>query len=189
MSVRMGVLALLTEGPMHGYQLCVEFEQRTGGTWPIKVGQIYTTLQRLERDGLVAPGLEEGRIIPYRLTHEGRELVDEWWTTPVDRRVPARDEVVIKLALAVSAPGVDVGAVVQTQRRESLRVLRDYTRLQASATNESDLAWSLVVDHLVFGMEAEIRWLDHVQGRLESAASRRPSVSPALPAIDEEVSR
>lgn len=174
---------------MHGYQLRVEFEQRTGGTWPIKVGQIYTTLQRLERDGLVEPGPGDDRTIPYRLTDEGRALADEWWTTPVDRREPARDEVAIKLALAVSVPGVDVGAVVQTQRRESLRVLRDYTRLQASAANESDLAWSLVVDHLVFDMEAEIRWLDHVQGRLESAAGRRPSVPPVLPVINEEVSR
>lgn len=182
MSVRMGILALLSEGPMHGYQLRGEFERRTGSTWPVNVGQVYTTLQRLERDGLVEPDLDSptGESDPYRLTLVGRQLVAEWWTTPVDRSVPTRDELAIKLALAVSVPGVDVAEVVQRQRRESLRVLRDYTRLQAACAKDpdADLAWSLVLDHLAFGMEAELRWLDHTQGRLEAAAVRRPSNVP-----------
>ncbi len=181
MSVRMGILALLSEGPMHGYQLRTEFERRTGSTWPVNIGQVYTTLQRLERDGLVEPDLDSsaGDSDPYRLTLVGRQLVTDWWTTPVDRSVPTRDELAIKLALAVSVPGVDVAEVVQRQRRESLRVLRDYTRLQAASAKDpdADLAWSLVLDHLAFGMEAELRWLDHAQGRLEAAAMRRPARS------------
>nr|WP_207207415.1 PadR family transcriptional regulator [Xylanimonas protaetiae] len=177
MSVRMGILELLAEEPMYGYQLRSEFERRTGGAWPVNVGQVYTTLQRLERDGLVepVPDAHEHDTDPYRLTDAGRAAADAWWTAPVDRGAPVRDELAIKLALAVSAPGVDVRAVVQGQRKESLRVLRDYTRLQAEAAGapDPDLAWALVLDRLVFDLEAELRWLDHVQGRVQAAARRR----------------
>lgn len=194
MSVRMGILALLTEQPMHGYQLRVELERRTGGTWPINVGQIYTTLQRLERDGVVEPADEAtpGDTAPYRLTDPGREAIGAWWTAPVDRAAPGRDELAIKLALAVSAPGVDVRTVVQGQRKESLRVLRDYTRMQAARAkdNRPDLAWELVLDRLAIELEAEVRWLDHIQGRVEAAARRRERLAPAeVPAAAEETVR
>ena len=53
MSIRQGILAMLAAGPRYGYQLRTEFEERTGGTWPLNIGQVYTTLSRLERDGLV----------------------------------------------------------------------------------------------------------------------------------------
>src|SRR5687767_1837298 len=102
-SVRQGLLALLAEGPMYGARLRAAFEARTGGTWPLNVGQVYTTLARLERDGLVeAVGEDtEGRIT-YRLTSAGREEVSRWWLSPVDRETTPRDELVIKLALAVA---------------------------------------------------------------------------------------
>ncbi len=89
MSVRQALLALLEQGPMYGYQLRAEFEQRTGATWPLNVGQVYTTLTRLERDGLVAgEGADaEGHVI-YRVTDAGREEVASWFTTPV--RAPSR---------------------------------------------------------------------------------------------------
>jgi DNA-binding PadR family transcriptional regulator len=61
MSIRHGLLALLEEGPRYGYQLKSEFESRTGSTWPLNVGQVYTTLGRLERDGLVSPAGEDAR--------------------------------------------------------------------------------------------------------------------------------
>jgi len=180
MSVRWGILALLTESPMYGARLRAEFEQRTGGTWPLNVGQVYTTLARLERDGLVEsqdPD-DEGRI-GYRITREGRRQVDLWWTSPVPRDESPRSELVIKLALAVTVPGVDVPRIVQNQRSASLSHLQDLTRLKrgtkaSPAGNDSggDLAWSLVLDHLIFTGEAELRWLDHVEGRLQREASR-----------------
>src|SRR5215203_4679721 len=113
MSVKQGLLALLAEEPTYGARLRSEFEARTGGTWPLNVGQVYTTLGRLERDGLVEPAApkqeapDEGRIV-YRLTPKGRDAIASWWSTPVDRDSTPRDELVIKLALAVSSPGVDV---------------------------------------------------------------------------------
>lgn len=181
MSVRWGILALLTQGPMYGAQIRTEFEDRTGGTWPLNVGQVYTTLARLERDGLVdsQDPDDEGRI-GYRITREGRRQVGLWWESPVPRDETPRSELVIKLALAVTVPGVDVRRVVQNQRSASLSHLQDLTRLkrgtQASPPGKdsgADLAWSLVLDHLIFAAEAELRWLDHVEGRLHQEATSR----------------
>ncbi|KGN41753.1 PadR family transcriptional regulator [Knoellia aerolata] len=193
MSVKQGLMALLAEGPMYGAQLRAEFEQRTGGTWPLNVGQVYTTLARLERDGLVEATGEadaEGRI-SYRLTPAGASEVTTWWRTPVDRDSTPRNELTIKLALAVTVPGVDVQAVAQTQRTSTLRHLHDLTRLKqqvmarqrdAEQAGEgsrpgdgevnNDLAWLLVLENLIFTAEAEVRWLDHVETRLHRESLR-----------------
>jgi DNA-binding PadR family transcriptional regulator len=176
MSVKQALLALLEEGPMYGYQLRAEFEQRTGATWPLNVGQVYTTLARLERDGLVeGRGADDQGHVMYRVTDPGREEVATWFTTPVARTQPQRDELAIKLALAVTVPAVDVGHLIQQQRTATMTALQDYTRLKRNeATGESaDLAWSLVLDSLVFAAEAEIRWLDHCESRLRRAAAER----------------
>ena len=183
MSIRRGMLALLAQEPMYGAQLRSEFESRTGGTWPLNVGQVYTTLSRLERDGLVeAAGSpdDEGRI-GYRLTEKGEAEVARWWAAPVDRADTPRDELVIKLALAVTVPGVDVQRMVQTQRTATLRHLQDLTKLKRATSDEAgrrgtgqqkELAWLLVLDNLVYAAEAEIRWLDHVEARLARAGTR-----------------
>lgn len=186
MSVKLGLLALLAEGPTYGARLRSEFEARTGGTWPLNIGQVYTTLSRLERDGLVEPlGADaEGRVT-YRLTELGRAETEAWWRTPVDRDATPRDELVIKLALAVTSPGVDVAQVVQTQRTATLKHLRDLTRLKASAPDEPhgpDLAWQLVLENLLFSGEAEVRWLDHVEATLARHAVGMPLTSPSPPA-------
>lgn len=197
MSVKLGLLALLAEEPMYGAQLRGEFEARTGGTWPLNVGQVYTTLGRLERDGLVeqdAGADEEGRI-RYRLTAPGLAEVESWWVTPVDRDDTPRDELVIKLALAVTTDNVDIPRVVQTQRTATLRHLRDLTRLKARAGDrrdsaggdDFDLAWLLVLENLIFAAESEVRWLDHVETRLARDADRprrrpAPAATPAASA-------
>jgi DNA-binding PadR family transcriptional regulator len=192
MSVKQALLALLEQGPKYGYQLRTEFEERTGATWPLNVGQVYTTLARLERDGLVqqvdgagsdaadtgGPG-PDGHVV-YRVTDLGRAEVLAWFTTPVPRTQPPRDELAIKLALAVTVPGVDVGTVIQQQRSATMSALQDYTRLKrtgpdAAPQDASSLAWSLVLDSLVFSAEAEIRWLDHCEARLRRAAAERPA--------------
>jgi DNA-binding PadR family transcriptional regulator len=186
MSIRQGLLALLGQRPMYGAQLRSEFEARTGGTWPLNVGQVYSTLSRLERDGLVeaAGGPDgEGRIA-YRLTDDGLATVGRWWTTPVDRSDHPRDELVIKLALAVTVPGIDVPAVVQTQRTQTLRSLQDLTRLKQRATELDDLAWLLVLDSLVFAAEAEVRWLDHVEARLLRRAAAAGTVSTSQAPVE-----
>lgn len=197
MSVKQALLALLEQEPMYGYQLRAEFEQRTGSTWPLNVGQVYTTLTRLERDGLVEAAGDDGEgHAVYRLTDAGRAEVAAWFTTPVARTQPPRDELAIKLALAVTVPGVDVGRVIQQQRTATMGALQDYARLkrQAGAPGSgqpTDLAWSLVLDSLVFAAEAEIRWLDHCEARLRRAALERrdPTVRSTERIVDGEVSR
>ena len=196
MSVRQALLALLEQGPMYGYQLRAEFERRTGSTWPLNIGQVYTTLTRLERDGLVEVVVEQETSVvaghgaageplgsdrthvSYRATEAGRSEVSEWFSTPVPRTQPPRDELAIKLAIAVTLPGVDVGTIIQRQRSATMSALQDYTRLKRSGRaahpqDPADLAWSLVLDSLVFDAEAEVRWLDHCEARLRRAAAER----------------
>jgi DNA-binding PadR family transcriptional regulator len=176
MSIKQGLLALLEQGPMYGYQLRHEFESRTGATWPLNVGQVYTTLARLERDGLVeAAGSDSEGHVFYRVTDLGRADVASWFATPVSRSTPPRDELAIKLAMAVTVPGVDVRAVVQGQRTATIRAMQDYTRLKADAdaSDPHELAWTLVLDSLVFAAEAEVRWLDHCEARLARIAASK----------------
>ena len=119
MSIRHGLLALLERGPSHGYQLRAEFDAATGATWPLNVGQVYSTLDRLERDGLVVQDGEpdtDGRIA-YRITDVGQAELRGWFASPVSAKSAPRDELAIKLALAVTTPGVDVLRVVQTHKQ------------------------------------------------------------------------
>ncbi|MGO1312731.1 MAG: PadR family transcriptional regulator [Brevibacterium aurantiacum] len=173
MSVPKAFLVLLAERPMNGYQLRSEFEARTGATWPLNIGQAYTTLQRLERDGLVASRPEEDSEV-FELTESGVAAVRSWWESPVERSRPARDELAIKLTLAVTAPHVDVSQVVQSQRTESMRMLHEYTRLKAGgrSSGAGERAWLLLLDSLIFQTEAEIRWLDHVEATVMRDSER-----------------
>jgi DNA-binding PadR family transcriptional regulator len=177
-------LALLAEGPKHGFALRSDFEARTGGTWPLNVGQVYTTLSRLVRDRLVEEFSREvdGSVI-YRITDAGREEIQRWWSEPVDRAHPSRDELAIKLALALSVPGVDVRGVVQRQRSENLRVMQQYTQLKRSIVDQegAGFAWRLVLDHLIFAAEAEARWLDHVDLELIRQGPIRSASQPTSP--------
>ena len=136
---------------MHGYQLRAAFEESTGGTWPLNVGQVYTTLSRLERDDLVRPlPANDAGQRPYEITAAGRKDLAAWFGTPISRTDRPRDELAIKLALALCTPGVDVHAVVQTQRSATMRTLQEYTRLKARADQAVELSWLLVLDAMVF---------------------------------------
>jgi DNA-binding PadR family transcriptional regulator len=166
--VKHGLLALLERGPMYGYQLRSEFEASTGSTWPLNIGQVYTTLSRLERDGLVEAGDEEEGRVTYRITDAGRAEVAQWFSTPVNGESRPRDELAIKLAMALTTPGVDAHRVIQTQRTATLRSLQDLTRLKAGADEVADAAWLLVLESMIFRAEAEVRWLDHCEVRISS---------------------
>ncbi|MGC4895768.1 PadR family transcriptional regulator [Micromonospora sp. DT31] len=167
MSIRHGLLALLERGQMYGYQLRAAFEESTGSTWPLNIGQVYTTLARLERDGLVRPLPEnESGQRPYEITDTGRADLALWFATPISRGDRPRDELAIKLALALTTPGVDVRAVVQNQRTATMRALQEYTRLKYSSDKPEDLPWRLVLDAMIFQAEAEVRWLDHCETSL-----------------------
>ncbi len=188
MSVKHGLLALLRRGSRYGYQLRSEFEQATGGTWPLNIGQVYTTLSRLERDGLVrALPAADGGQRPFAITDAGGAELAHWFGTPISQGDRPRDELAIKLALAITTPGVDVRQVVQTQRGATMRLLQEYTRLKAGELEPGDLAWRLVLDAMVFQGEAEIRWLDHCEASLVRYAPPARSHPPTEEAASEMI--
>ena len=178
MSVRHALLALLSDGPKYGLQLRHEFEARTGDVWPLNVGQVYTTLQRLERDGLVtSEDSDEGPQKGYRITDDGhRELLD-WLQTPLDDVQPPRDELLIKVLVAIQVPGVSVDDVIQSHRRHLVQLMQRYTAVKADAA-EDDIALALVVDAELFRIEGAVRWLDSAEVRLRDRSIATPAVTP-----------
>jgi DNA-binding PadR family transcriptional regulator len=177
-SFKHGLLALLAEAPRHGYQLKTDFERRTGGSWAVNIGQVYTTLQRLERDGLVElDGTGDDRR-DYRITPTGREQLDAWFAEPVIPEGPPRDELTIKVLLAVAAHDVDVTDILQRQRTASVEQLQAYTRRKAHADPDQDLAFLVMLDALIFRTEAEIRWLDASEARIRDAARKHAASQP-----------
>ncbi len=182
MSIKQALLALLTEGEQYGYELRAGFEARTGGAWPLNIGQVYTTLDRLEKSGLVERREPdpEGHV-HYCLTEAGRASADEWWLTPTPHPSPGRDDVAMKIALAVSIPGADVAKVIQAQRHSTMETLQGLNRARRTAQIDDD-AWALVADSLIFRAEAEIRWLDHTETRLARGLIKRGSSVGATPA-------
>jgi DNA-binding PadR family transcriptional regulator len=180
MAIRHGLLALLERGRMYGYQLRAAFEESTGATWPLNIGQVYTTLARLERDGLVRPLPEnEGGQRPYEITGAGRAELAHWFATPISRTDRPRDELAIKLALALGTPGVDVRAMVRTQRRATVRAVQELTRARDAGDGPADLPWRLVLDAMVLQAEAELRWLDHCEASLLHSGGAAGAHQPA----------
>jgi DNA-binding PadR family transcriptional regulator len=189
MSVRHSLLALLSEGPKYGLQLRQEFEARTGEIWPLNVGQVYTTLQRLERDGLVESdeAAEDERQKGFRITADGAEELAHWLRTPPDLSLPPRDELVIKVLVALRLPGVDVHEVIQVHRRYLVELMQQWTRLKEDEA-ELDLGFALAVDAELFRLDSVIRWLDAAEGRLKRASLESPAeVSAPLPRLRRRV--
>src|SRR5215475_7155431 len=190
MSVRHALLALLSEGPKYGLQLRQEFEARTGEVWPLNVGQIYTTLQRLERDGLIEsddaddPGPQKA----YHITADGSAELIRWLRTPPDLDMPPRDELVIKVLVAMRMPGTDVHEVIQVHRRYVVEVMQQWTHLKEDEGG-FDLHFPLVVDAELLRLDAVVRWLDMADGRLRRAAveETKPAPAGALPRLRRRV--
>jgi DNA-binding PadR family transcriptional regulator len=183
------LLALLSEGPKYGLRLREEFEARTGEVWLLNVGQVYTTLQRLERDGLVESdgATEDGPQKGYRITPAGEQELAGWLRTPPDLSSPPRDELVIKVLVALRVPGVDVHEVVQVHRRYLVELMQQWTHLKEDEA-EFDLGLALVVDAELFRLDSVIRWLDAADGRLKRAAVDPPQAVPAtLPRLRRRV--
>jgi DNA-binding PadR family transcriptional regulator len=183
MSVRHALLALLSEGPKYGLQLREEFEARTGEVWPLNVGQVYTTLQRLERDGLVESDDDEGPQKAFQITESGATELADWLRTPPDLSSPPRDELVMKVLVAVRLPGTDVRDVIQEHRRYLMQLMQQWTRIKEGAA-EGDLSLALAVDAELFRLDSVVRWLDAVEARLRRAAAAgqvQPAAAAPLP--------
>lgn len=172
MGIKEGLLALLATGSQHGYQLKLDLETATGNGTSVNIGQVYTTLQRLERDGLVvSDGETDDSRVTYAITSDGREVLETWGDRP-ESLAAGRDELSIKILLSIYTNSLDPYRVVATQRRSTMGQLQDYTQLK-SRDRGDDLAWQLHLDRLIYNAEAELRWLDKVEERLPGSGIAR----------------
>lgn len=195
MSVGMSLLAILEDGSSYGLQLKNEFESRTAGIWPLNVGQVYTTLGRLQRDGLVevdsSEATESQKV--YALTDEGRQQLADWFEEPASQGAPSREELVLKLVMVSRRSRSEAATVIQAERRSAVQVLQEYTRLKRDTPTDGDLGWLFLLDSLIFSAEARVRWLDSCEARLTAAPKPEragsPSSMPADTAEAKEVSR
>lgn len=174
MSVRNSLLAILAAQPTHGYGLKADFERNTSGAWPLNIGQVYTTLARLERDGLVEPqgASDDGPRQTWRITDAGRSELSRWFGEPVESDPPPRDELAIKVLLAIAADRDDVSAILDAQRAATLERMGELTRQKQRADPERELPWVLLLDALILKAKAELDWIELCEARLRERSQQ-----------------
>jgi DNA-binding PadR family transcriptional regulator len=184
MSVRHALLGLLAQRPRHGYELHTAFEAVVGGekNWDVKPAQIYTTLSRLAKDGLVAEeavgqsGGPEKRI--FAITSAGRDLLAQWFNSGVEHD-HQRDEFYVKLMLSVATGEAPPRRVIQGQRSRLFQDLHDLTAQRNRSNPKTELAQILLYDKAIMHLEADLRWLDMIEARLDEM-SRQPLPAPEV---------
>ena len=174
MTIRLSLLAIIDQAPCYGHQVRAEFERRTGGSWPLNVGQVYQTIDRLVRDKLAVQHDAEGGRVTYAITDAGHAEVAAWLVAPVER--DGRDELATKLALALTLPGADVAALIHAQRTVTRAALEHLTSsapevpaAAAGSPGPPSLAAALILDAQVRAAETELAWLDHCEAALADA--------------------
>lgn len=187
MSVRHALLALLSESPKYGLRLQQEFHANTGNVWPLNAGQVYTTLQRLERDELVvAEGSEDGPQKRYSITPAGVKELHAWLESSSESMPPPRDELVIKVLVARTVPDIDLSQLLQRHRRQTVELMQQYGQMKANAA-ESDLELLLIVDAELFKLEAVLHWIDSVDARMQQQPQYRSANRPEIASVVSEV--
>src|SRR4051794_21074380 len=163
--MRHPVLALLADRPAHGYEIRRGLEERFSSVIaPLNAGQVYTTLQRLTKDELVADdavaqsGRPDKRV--YRLTHAGREALEEWMTT-ASAPTRLRDDFFMKLTFAEAMGIADPKEMIARQRAAYLRSLGELERVLQ--TPDEDVTTTLVVEGAALHLEADLKWLDRCE--------------------------
>lgn len=185
-SVRLGVLALLDEGPSHGYQLKADFEARTGDVWTVNVGQIYTVLERLEKDGLVTPYEVEsaGDRRPWRITPAGKQVVADWFDEASVADAPPRDELLVKVLLAMGRSRVQALGVIDTQRTAVYRLIQiEHAARRADA--DRPMPERVMAEALQTRREADLAWLDRCEQLLTAASGTASSAATTAPPREE----
>ncbi len=182
MSVKYGLLAVLERRSMHGYDLRRELEEELGPEWSVNYGQVYSTLERLLRDGCVVQSeTVEGSEAPdrklYTLTPAGRSALRTWFLTPLDSTETRRSELFAKIVLGLTSD-VDIADIIQTQRKSELRRMSELTSLKEGRDRSLDLAEILQLDMFILRTEAMIRWLDSAEAKIRRAAEEVPSRVP-----------
>lgn len=184
MSVRNAILGLLSQKPRHGYELRVAFSAVVGETtWDVKPAQIYTTLERLEESGLVqtksdlGEGREPDRRI-YAITRNGRDTLKDWFEEGVSTE-HQRDEFYVKLMIGLVSGEADPSRIIQTQRSKLYQELHDATAHRDEHDPQTEMAQILLIDKTIMHLEADLRWLDMIEMRLE-AIKGQPFPEPKI---------
>jgi DNA-binding PadR family transcriptional regulator len=173
-AVKWALLGLLSEEPRHGYDLKGAFEEQLGGAWPLNIGQVYSTLARLERDGLVSSELVPQDLVPdrrvYRITEEGRRVLDAWLGEPATEPIRVKDEFFVKVLVRSLVNGGDARELIQMQRRQYFQALADLAALRAN--DGLNHMTKLLVDGAMLHVEADLRWLDMCEERFGARRRR-----------------
>jgi DNA-binding PadR family transcriptional regulator len=160
--LKYGILGLLAESPLHGYEVKSRFEELLGGTWEVNIGQVYATFQRLERDELIEAVGERGDRgkLAYRLTDTGRRSLEEWLETPESETQQMREEVYVKLLLGNRLGNGSLERLLGRQRSVHAQRLTDLTALEDRARREGQRGVVLMLRGAILHAEADLQWLD-----------------------------
>ena len=176
MSLKYGILGLLAEQPLHGYEVKTRFEELLGGTWEVNIGQVYATFQRLERDDLIEAVGERGDRgkLAYRLTDTGRQSLEEWLEARDGRAAAdARREVsLVELLLGNRLGNGSLERLLSRQRSVQLERLKDLTELEDRASRENQRGVALMLRGAILHTEADLQWLDQCSADIRGWDSR-----------------
>lgn len=160
--IKGALLGLLAIQPMHGYDLKVSLDRTLGQTSKFNVGQVYTALAKLEKDGLIAPEYvardDRSEMKVYHLTERGQEELARWFETPVEK-VDLRDELFMKLTLARRTGGAEVPALIRRQRLATVRAIQELTRLKEAYHPVDEMEVILLIEGAILHLEADLQWL------------------------------
>jgi DNA-binding PadR family transcriptional regulator len=163
------ILGLLAQKPRHGYDLKSAFESMLGGIWPLNIGQVYTTLARLERDGLVQSHVVPQELLPdrkvYSLTQNGKDELQHWLSEPSTGAIRLKDEFFIKLLILQLVGSPDPIALIWKQREIYMQTLAQLSTLRNASTIEPSTA--LLIEGAIFHVEADLNWLDLCEERFK----------------------
>ena len=180
MSVKYALLGILSEKERHGYDLKSAFDERVGEFWSLNYGQIYSTLDRLEREGMVewreeAQAKRPDRKI-YRVTPKGRRELEVWLARPVARTRALRDELFIKLLFLGRGESEAVLDLIHKQKQVYLAHMKRLTQRKFELSKRPDreqlLITELLIDAALFHAEADIHWLTQSEEKIRSSARR-----------------
>jgi DNA-binding PadR family transcriptional regulator len=174
MSLKYGILGLLVEGPLHGYEVKNRFESLLGGSWEVNFGQVYTTLQRLERDQLVEAAGQRGDRgkQAYRLTDGGRQELDQWLSRPETEPQQLREEIYVKLLLTTRLANGNLDELLAAQRRVYMQRLKDLSELEERARQDGRDDLVLLFMGGMLHTEADLKWTDAIAEEIRHSKSK-----------------
>lgn len=173
-AVKYALLGLLAAAPRHGYDLKTAFEELLGGSWQLNIGQVYSTLARLERDGFVCSRVVPQELVPdrkvYEITPAGRDELERWLDAPANGPVRLKDELFVKVLVQSMVKGSGARALIGRERRAHLETLSELAELQAD--DDLSPATRLIVEGAMLHVEADLQWLDLCEDRLTKGKKR-----------------